>query len=126
MFKPVLIALAALMLLGGCQTTRPGGMAASQQAARGAPVDDNVQRMIGAAPRSLLAELGEPQLRRRETPAEIWQYQGEGCVLDFFLYENGGPELEVIHLEARGQAAERSDAKACFAGLLRRHRTAQS
>ena len=84
-----------------------------------------VARMIGARPAALLAELGEPQLKRRESPAEIWQYRGQGCVLDFFLYDNGGPEIEVIHLEARGETAARTDPKPCFAGLLRRHQTAR-
>lgn len=125
MLRTALLALAALLLLGGCQTTNPRN-AASQQAARSGPVDDNVGRMIGALPATLLAELGEPQLKRRESPAEIWQYRGEGCVLDFFLYENGGPEPEVIHLEARGETAERTDPRPCFAGLLRRHQTASA
>lgn len=118
------MALAAALLLAACQTTSGGSGAGAQQAAL-PPLDDDVGRMLGAEPAILLAELGEPQLKRRETPAEIWQYRGEGCVLDFFLYENGGPEIEVIHLEARDASAAKTDARACFAGLLRRHQTAR-
>ena len=115
--------LALVLALAACQTTGRSGAASAQQAAL-PPVDANVERMMGAQPAALLAELGEPQLKRRESPAEIWQYRGEGCVLDFFLYENGGPEIEVIHLEARDATAAKTDPEACFAGLLRRHRTA--
>jgi hypothetical protein len=119
------IALALLLALAACQTTGRAGGSSAQQAAL-PPVDADTERMIGAAPAILLAELGEPQLKRRETPAEIWQYRGEGCVLDFFFYDNGGPEIEVIHLEARDEKAAKTDPRVCFAGLLRRHQTAQS
>ena len=44
--------------------------------------------------------LGEPGLVRREAPAEVWQYQSGGCVLDVFLYE-ASAEYEVVYLEAR-------------------------
>lgn len=119
------IALAAALLLGACQGTGQPDVTAPQPAARGLPVDDKVERMLGAAPTTLLAELGAPQLKRREAPAEIWQYRGEGCVLDFFLYDNGGPEIEVIHLEARDAAAEKTDPEPCFAELRRRHQAAR-
>jgi len=33
--------------------------------------------------------LGPPVFRRRDAPAEIWQYQGPTCVLDLFLYQDG-------------------------------------
>lgn len=118
------IALAAALLLSACQTTGSSGGSGAQQAAL-PPLDDDVGRMLGAEPDRLLAELGEPQLKRREAPAEIWQYRGEACVLDFFLYDNGGPEIEVIHLEARDATAAKTDPRACFAGLLRRHQTAR-
>ena len=116
--------MAAALLLAACHAIETQPSSAGRSASLG-PVDDNVARMIGARPAALLAELGEPQLKRRESPAEIWQYRGQGCVLDFFLYDNGGPEIEVIHLEARGETAARTDPKPCFAGLLRRHQTAR-
>ena len=49
------------------------------------PVDDNPDRFLEATPAALIAELGEPRLRRRESPAEVWQYRTRDCVLDFCL-----------------------------------------
>src|SRR6185437_16869540 len=34
----------------------------------------------------LIALLGEPDFRRPEPPAELWQYRTADCVLDVFLY----------------------------------------
>jgi len=62
--------------------------------------------------------LGEPKFRRREPPAEIWQYFGEACVLDLFLYGEPNNELRVTYVELRsripGQAAE----PACLSPLF--------
>jgi hypothetical protein len=46
--------------------------------------------LTGMGPAELVALLGEPDLRRREPPAELWQYRSADCVLDVFLYVEGG------------------------------------
>ena len=45
--------------------------------------------LTGMAPDELVALLGEPDFRRPEPPAELWQYRTVDCVLDIFLYADG-------------------------------------
>jgi len=68
----------------------------------------DANRFKGLAARDVTAALGEPNYRRRETPAEVWQYYGRDCVLDLFLYdENGAKRVSFVDLRSRvvGQAA---------------------
>ena len=53
---------------------------------------------LGAA--EVMALLGEPDFRRREPPAELWQYRSADCVLDVFLYGEGG-RYRVVRSETR-------------------------
>jgi len=66
--------------------------------------------------------LGSPQFRRRDKPAELWQYRGKRCVLDLFLYPGGGAALAVDYLDVRGEAASHQD---CFVSLLEARRRAE-
>lgn len=58
-------------------------------------------RFRGMSAQDLTGLLGEPDFRRREKPAEIWQYYGQGCVLDLFLYDDNAVK-RVSHAELRG------------------------
>lgn len=99
-------------LLGGCVS----GGASSAGAVQPAPIAS--EQLIGLSPTALIEALGNPRTLRRERPAEIWQYRGERCVLDVFLYE--APEgPQVIHLEARGARAEPMAPQYCLAALPR-------
>lgn len=65
--------------------------------------------------------LGDPQFRRQDATAELWQYRGDGCVLHLFLYrEKDG--LRVRHAEVRprttpGAALSITAADACLTKL---------
>lgn len=87
------------------------------------PIDDRPERFLGLGTAALAQELGEPQLRRREAPAEIWQYRGEGCILDLFLYPEAGT-LKVTHIEARDKKAKSYETKDCLRQLIEAQRTA--
>ena len=87
------------------------------------PIDDRPERFLGLGTAALAQELGEPQLLRREAPAEIWQYRGEGCILDLFLYPEAG-SLKVTHIEARDKKAESYETKDCLRQLIEARRTA--
>jgi hypothetical protein len=50
--------------------------------------------------RQLTQRLGAPDFTRRDAPAEIWQYRSASCVLDVFLYPEGGG-LKVVHATTR-------------------------
>jgi hypothetical protein len=72
------------------------------------------------------ALLGEPGLVRREAPAEVWQYQSRGCVLDVFLYE-ASADFQVVYLEARdGEAVAATTANCLGAVMDERRRTPTS
>ncbi len=81
-------------------------------------IDDDPARIMGLDGTGLTGLLGEPELVRREPPAEIWQYRGASCVFDVFLYEEAGRH-RVTYLEARDDTALRIGARGCLNELLR-------
>ncbi len=81
-------------------------------------IDDDPARILGLDPNKLTEILGRPELTRREPPAEIWQYRGESCVFDVFLYEEAGL-VRVTYLEARDASARRVAERSCLNRLLR-------
>ena len=93
------------------------------------PVSDlsrGLDRFEGESAADLIASLGDPNFRRREEPAEVWQYYGPGCILDLFLYDDvpgaskGAGKVE--HAELRGRPGQPVEA-ACLAKLIdQRHR----
>lgn len=65
----------------------------------------NPNQVMGLTSADVQALLGEPGLVRHESPAEVWQYQSRGCVLDVFMYR-AESDYQVVYVEARdGQAA---------------------
>jgi len=58
------------------------------------------EALIGADRETVAMRLGKPVFLMRGQASEIWQYRAQGCVLDLFLYEDGGT-LRVAYLEAR-------------------------
>ncbi len=87
---------------------------------------------MGLGADGVTALLGPPDYRRRDKPAEIWQYRGDACVLDIFLYSADGAPAKVNHMDFRrpgsGQKetdkdnAEASD-RECFRVFLRPRQT---
>ncbi len=69
--------------------------------------------------------MGDPDVRRREPPAEVWHYVGPECVLHLFLYSDDKAAVPVVnHVEIseRGpllvEAAERRDG-VCIQAFLK-------
>ena len=48
--------------------------------------------LVGLSSQDVRAQLGEPDLLRRDDPAQVWRYDDGSCALHVFLYrpENGG------------------------------------
>ena len=67
------------------------------------------------SPTELVALIGEPDFRRVEPPAELWQYRSADCVLDLFLYGDG-KNYRVIHADARDRDMTRKDHARCGDG----------
>jgi hypothetical protein len=72
-------------------------------------------RFKGMNADAVVAWLGDPNFRRRDPPAEVWQYYGDSCVLDLFLYDETDGE-RVAHAEVRSRTAD--DGTGCVARLL--------
>lgn len=53
------------------------------------PPAEGPARLNGLTATQVRSLLGQPVFRRRDAPAEIWQYRGRACMLDLFLYDEG-------------------------------------
>ena len=115
------VALTALPLcLAACQTAAPNEGAMLQPAA--AIISNDSNAFIGLDDLALANALGKPQMVRKEMPAEVWQYGGADCVVDFYLYETGASDqerrLEVAYVEARDMRAGSAPTERCVKSLL--------
>ena len=78
--------------------------------------------LAGMTPDQVIGLLGPPRFKRRDNPAEIWQYRNKACALDLFLYRVGnGAAYRVRHFETRMRGREKITGKVCFSGLLQEH-----
>ncbi len=81
---------------------------------------------MGLSAAAVTALLGPPDYRRRDKPAEIWQYRNDACVLDIFLYSANGAPAKVNHMDFRRPGADRDKAGLsdgeCFRGFVRQQR----
>lgn len=60
----------------------------------------NIDKLTGLNPAELVSLFGQPDFRRPEGPAELWQYRSADCVLDIFLYGDASG-YHVVHTETR-------------------------
>lgn len=76
--------------------------------------------LAGAGVADVINLLGEPGFIRRDHPAEIWQYRGQSCTLDIFLYQaiTGIPH-KVDYIEARPKSGEPTSNKDCLVSILK-------
>ena len=79
------------------------------------------QKLLGLTPSRLAKALGEPDFRRNDRNAAIWQYAGPTCFLDLYLYKKGPVPLAVAHYEFRSRDVTRVDQKECFSSILAHH-----
>ncbi len=86
------------------------------------PVDDDPDRLLGLNRVAVEKLLGRPGVVRSEAPAEVLQYRATACVLDLFLYPDGGV-YRVVFLEARTAAAQPVAARGCLNAVLAARRS---
>lgn len=72
--------------------------------------------LVGLNKENVQDLLGEPQLIRRDGPAEVWQYTANACILDLFLYEVG-EKHRVEYMELRTQPGEAFPKERCYEQL---------
>jgi len=119
--------IGAMLLVSACQSpasydrthpseSDPASKASAQPAA---PIlSDDPSSFIGLGDAELSRTLGQPKQVRKDDPAEIWQYSGADCVVDFYLYAADAGGLAVAYMEARNQAAESTPADRCVRSLM--------
>ncbi|RVU36206.1 hypothetical protein EOI86_13365 [Hwanghaeella grinnelliae] len=83
------------------------------------PVDDDPAQFMAADIGALREALGDPVLIRRDGTAQVWQFRGDACTLDLFLYPGDSGDLTVKHVELRGEAED--ERRACLERMLRAH-----
>ena len=110
----------AVLAVAACQSiTDPSSDPSSRAKAQpAAPIlSADPAAFIGLGDADLSRALGKPKQVRRDAPAEIWQYSGADCVVDFYLYD-GARGLTVAYLEARDQSAAATPTDRCVNSLL--------
>ncbi|WP_120498056.1 hypothetical protein [Kiloniella sp. EL199] len=76
-------------------------------------VNDDPKQLLGIDTATLEGLLGAPSLIRKESPAEIWQYNAKNCVLDLVLYD-----AVTSYVEARDDQVRPMDNRTCLRRLL--------
>ena len=65
------------------------------------PAHLQIQSLQNKTARQLIFDLGNPDFRRTDNPAELWQYQHKICNLDLFLYPQSNKTLSVKFFDIR-------------------------
>ncbi len=82
--------------------------------------------LVGVAPSAISARLGEPDFRRTEPQAEIWQYGGGDCSLFVYFYAAENGVLGSRHVDARKSEGGAANKEACLAAVLARRNAPMS
>jgi hypothetical protein len=107
---PFTVAAASVLLAAACaeipppaaqSAPVPGAKPAAVSAPSASPEPADPAAFVGRGAREIAELLGEPKLRRRDPPAELWQYRADRCALDLFLYAGRDDVLTVAHAEMR-------------------------
>ncbi len=75
--------------------------------------------LVGQDFDSVQALLGDPALKEVQAPANVWAYNGSGCVLNIFFYPHvGGSGYQALTYEVKGAEQTTDIETRCFAELL--------
>ncbi len=74
--------------------------------------------VVGKTTMEIQQAFGNPNLRRQDSPAEVWQYLARDCALHLFFYPGtSGEALVVRHIAINGRSIDNFsdlDRKQCF------------
>ena len=112
----IFIALLPALALAACAAPAASGRASPSLGP--GPVTPN--SLIGVAPAAISARLGQPDFRRTEPQAEIWQYGGGDCSLFVYFYKGDGGALGARYVDARKAQGGAADKSACLSSVLAR------
>lgn len=78
--------------------------------------------VVGRTDSEIKTAFGAPNLRRQDSPAEVWQYLTPACALHLFFYPGAsGDALVVRHIAINGRSSDNFsdlDRKQCFNDYL--------
>jgi len=79
-------------------------------------------KTLGSLDSMGLQELfGAPSFTRHDEPAQLWQYRGNRCTLDIFLYRpTTSSNFQVAHFAARPSGSDTISTEVCFHSVLAR------
>jgi hypothetical protein len=75
-------------------------------------------QLVGLTPQDLVGKFGSPALQIREGTSLKLQFRGRQCVLDAYLYPQGGVGvMRVTHVDTRSPNGSDTDQAACILAL---------
>jgi hypothetical protein len=74
-----------------------------------APGAVRLGNLAGLAPAQVAALYGQPDFRRNDPPAEVWQYRSADCVLDLYFYGGDGGE-QLVFAQSRPRSLQQNAA----------------
>jgi len=74
-----------------------------------APGAVRLGNLAGLAPSQVAALYGQPDFRRNDPPAEVWQYRSADCVLDLYFYSGEGGE-QLVFAQSRPRSLQQNAA----------------
>lgn len=107
-------------VLAGCTAAAPGPVASGAVApvrVAAIPPRRAGDPVMGRTARELEMAFGPPRATLVEGIARRLQFAGAACVLDAYLYADGGREPAVTHVDTRRPTGEDIDRAACVAAL---------
>ncbi|HUT50994.1 MAG TPA: hypothetical protein VM325_16815 [Alphaproteobacteria bacterium] len=97
---------------GGALASRtPPGSTTTVTSSQGA------RNLVGKSDSDIRSSLGTPAFQRTDGPAQVWQYRGSACMLDVFLYKEGGG-FRVKHAELRRRGGAGLSDSACMSDAI--------
>jgi hypothetical protein len=102
------------LLAAGCASTP------APQAVEPSPTRPSgpVSALIGLTANELTTHFGAPRLQVREGPGLKLQWSNTTCVLDAYLYPEGGRE-RATHIDTRRPSGDSIDQRSCVTTLTR-------
>ena len=91
--------LSACAAPGNSASTGVASVARTPFLSHDSPRAPEIKDLAGLKPADVVSILGQPDLKRDEPPAELWQYRAADCVLNLFFYDDAGG-YRLAHAEA--------------------------
>ena len=92
-----------------------------------APDKPKIDWLVGQDFKSVQALLGDPALKEVQAPANVWAYNGSGCVLNIFFYPHvGGSGYQALTYEVKGPEQTSDVESRCFHELLEEKKKAKA